>query len=65
MDIIFEVCENITPSFLVNKETDIFEKEAVEIKKEDQKQKQKSKNNIKVMAIAIALMSQRKIKDGI
>ena len=54
---IFGVRENITPSFLANRETGMFEEEAVEIK-EDKKQKQKPKNNIEVMATTIAEMSQ-------
>ena len=54
---IFEICENITPSFLVNKLTGIIEEEAVEIKKKSYK-KQKTKNNVEVIAIAIAEMGQ-------
>lgn len=59
MDLIFGVRENITPSFLANKETGaIIEEEIVEIKEENKKQKQKSKNNVEVIAMAIAEMSQ-------
>ncbi len=54
---IFGICENITPSFLVNKSTGIIEEEVVKIKKESYK-KQKTKNNIEVIAIAIAEISQ-------
>ena len=54
---IFGTCENITPSFLVNKSTGIIEKKAVEIKKESYK-KQKTKNNVEVITIAIAKMGQ-------
>jgi hypothetical protein len=53
MDMIFGVRENITPSFLANRETGMFEEEAVEIKKEDKKQKQKPKNNVEVMATVV------------
>ncbi|GES86320.1 hypothetical protein GLOIN_2v1567919 [Rhizophagus clarus] len=59
MDMIFGVCENITPSFLANKETGtIIEEKIVVIKEENKKQKQKSKNNVEVIAIAIAEISQ-------
>ncbi|GBB98127.1 hypothetical protein RclHR1_31420002 [Rhizophagus clarus] len=58
MDMIFGVRENITPSFLANKETDtLIEEEIVEIKDENKKQKHKSKNNVEVIAMAIAEMS--------
>jgi len=54
---IFGIYENITPSFLVNKSTDIIKEEAVEIKKKSYK-KQKTKNNVEVIAIAITEMGQ-------
>ncbi|GES94478.1 zinc finger and SCAN domain-containing protein 29-like [Rhizophagus clarus] len=58
MDMIFGVRENITPSFLANKETGtLIEEEIVEIKDENKKQKHKSKNNVEVIAMAIAEMS--------
>jgi hypothetical protein len=58
MDMIFGARENITPSFLANKETTSIENE-VEIKQNNHK-KQKHKNNVEVMATAIAEMSQTK-----
>ncbi len=36
---IFRICENITPLFLINKSIGIIEEEAVKIKKESQKLK--------------------------
>jgi hypothetical protein len=56
MDAIFGVRENITPSFLANRESGIIE-EVIEIKKEN-KQKPKYKNNVEVIATAIAEMGQ-------
>jgi hypothetical protein len=57
MDMIFGNRENITPSFLANKETGITIDEEDVIKKESVK-KQKSKNNVEVIAMALAEMSQ-------
>ena len=54
---IFGICKNITPSFLINKSIGIIEEEAVEIKKESYK-KQKTKNNVEVIATAITEMGQ-------
>ena len=53
---IFGTRENITPSFLANKSTDIIE-EVAEIKKENCK-KQKGKSNVEVMSMAIVEMNQ-------
>jgi hypothetical protein len=39
---------NITPSFLVNEESSMIEKEVIEIKKEN-KQKPNYKNNVEVI----------------
>lgn len=56
LDMIFGTRENITPSFVANKSTDIIEEE-VEVKKEIYK-KPKNKNNVEVMTIAIGEMNQ-------
>jgi len=55
LDIIFGIRENITPSFLANKSTDIIEE--TEIKKESCK-KPKGKNNVEVMSMAMVEMNQ-------
>jgi hypothetical protein len=57
MDGIFGTRENVTPSFLANKETGINIEEEGGVKKENNK-KQKSKNNVEVIATALAEMSQ-------
>lgn len=55
LDIIFGTRENITPSVIANKSTDIIEDEVV--KKEGGK-KLKGKNNVEVMSMAIVEMNQ-------
>lgn len=56
LDMIFGTRENITPSVIANKSTDVIEDE-VEVKKEGFK-KQKGKNNVEVMSTAIVEMNQ-------
>ena len=69
LDEIFGIRENITPSFLANRSTDIIEdiEEAVEANKENQvkkenHKKQKGKNNVEVILMAIVEMNQSREK---
>jgi len=57
LDLIFGTRENIAPSFVANKSTNIIIEEEVEIKKKSYK-KPKVKNNVEAMTIAIAEMNQ-------
>ena len=66
LDEIFGTRENITPSFLANKSTDIIEEEAEankesQVKKENHK-KQRGKNNVEVISMAIVEMNQSREK---
>lgn len=66
LDEIFGTRENINPSFLANRSTDIIEEEAEinkesQVKKENNK-KQKGKNNVEVISMAIVEMNQSREK---
>lgn len=60
LDVIFGTRENISPSFLANKSTDIINEE-IETKKVNNK-KQKNRNNVEVMTEAITEMNQTREK---
>jgi len=60
LDIIFGTRENISPSFMANKSTDIINEE-IETKKVNNK-KQKNRNNVEVITEAITEMNQTREK---
>ena len=62
LDIIFGTRENISPSFLANKSTDIIN-EKIETKKVNNI-KQKNRNNVEVITEAIIEMNQMREKSG-